>query len=77
MSGGWKTVWISHRNINQPATYIGGQMLDIGARGYADRVVRVTPITPLLNWVTPIDTTALDKDWMQVNEDLNPFNLKY
>jgi hypothetical protein len=77
VSGGWKTVWISHRDKNQPNIYIGGQMLDIGARGYADRIVKVTPITPLLNWVTPVDTTNLNKDWVRVNEDFNPFNWKY
>jgi energy-coupling factor transporter transmembrane protein EcfT len=77
LSGGWKTVWISHRDKNQPDIYIGGQMLDAGARGYADRIVKVTPITPLLNWVTPVDTTNLNKDWVRVYEDSNPFNLKY
>jgi amino acid transporter len=77
VSGDWKTVWISHRDKNQPNIYIGGQMLNVGARGYADRIVKVTPITPLLNWITPVDTTDLSKDWVRVNEDFNPFNWKY
>jgi hypothetical protein len=77
VSGGWKTVWISHKDKNQPNIYIGGQMLDIGARGYTDRIVKVTPLTPLLNWVTPVDTINLKKDWVRVNEDFNPFNWKY
>jgi hypothetical protein len=52
-------------------------MLDIGARGYTDRIVKITPITPVLNWVTPVDTTGLDDSWLRINEDFNPFNWKY
>lgn len=71
----WRTSWISHRKENSQI-YIGEQVLDIGARGYARRVVKVVPMSPLFDWVTKIDTTTLDKTWIRVFEGYNPYNLK-
>ena len=73
----WKTVSISYRKINHSDTYIGQQMLDIGGLGYRRRIVKVIPITPFLNWITPIDTNKLSGNWVRVNEDYSPFNWKY
>jgi energy-coupling factor transporter transmembrane protein EcfT len=75
--GDWRTVSVSHRQVNHPGIYIGQQMLDVGARGYKRRMVQVTPVIPLLNWITPADTTRLSNKWMRVRESYNPFNWKY
>lgn len=69
----WRTAWISHRKGSK---YIGGQTLDIGARGYARRTVVVYPLTPLFEWTTAIDTATLDSTWIRTDEYLNPYNLK-
>ena len=74
--GSWETVWITHRLKEDPKIYVAQQMLDIGARGYARRIVKVIPLTPLFAWVTPFDTTTLNGSWTKVNEDYNPFNWK-
>jgi hypothetical protein len=75
-TSGWHTVWIEYRQIKHPDTYIAQQMLDAGALGYKRRVVRVTPIIPLISWVTLIDTATIGLEWKKVNENLNSFNLK-
>ena len=77
LTNGWKTVGITHRNINHSNTYIGQQWLDVGALGYNRRVVKVVPVLAFLNWITPIDTTQLSNSWIRVDESYNPFNLKY
>ena len=69
----WRTAWISHRKGSK---YVAGQMLDIGARGYAKRTVEVIPVTPLCEWITKIDTTTLDNTWTRTVEGYNPYNLK-
>jgi hypothetical protein len=73
---GWQTVWIGYRQIKHPDTYIAQQMLDAGGLGYKRRVVKVTPIVPLLSCITVIDTTTIGSGWKKVNEDLNPFKWK-
>jgi hypothetical protein len=76
IAGSWKTVWISYRQKTNSTIYIGEQMRDRGARGYSMRMVKVIPVTPLLDWVKPIDTTNLGSEWREVSESYNPFNLK-
>ena len=61
---------------NHPGTYIAGQMLDVGGLGYANRTVKIVPVTPLFNWVTLIDAAKLDNSWVPVNEVYNPYHLK-
>jgi hypothetical protein len=73
----WRTSWISHRQLKHKEIYIGEQMLDVGALGYARRTVKVVPVTPLFRWVTRVDTSSLDGNWISVNEGYNPYNLKY
>ena len=51
-------------------------MLDVGGRGYANRTVKVLPLTPLFEWVTKIDTATLDTSWIRTVEHYNPYNLK-
>lgn len=69
----WRTSWISHR---KGISYVAGQMLDAGGRGYANRTVKVVRLTPLFDWVTKIDTVTLDKSWTRTFESFNPYNLK-
>jgi hypothetical protein len=69
----WRTSWISHR---KGISYVAGQMLDIGGRGYAHRTVKIIRLTPLFDWVTKIDTVTLDKLWTRTFESFNPYNLK-
>lgn len=69
----WRTSWISHK---KGSSYVAGQMLDIGGRGYAKRIVKVLPLTPLFDWVTTIDTATLDTSWIRIAEYYNPYNLK-
>ena len=73
---GWQTVWISHRKSTHPGIYVGEQRLDLGARGYASKIVKVTPLTPLFSWTVTADTTKLDTTWKRVHESYNPFQLK-
>ena len=51
-------------------------MLDIGARGYAKRIVVVIPFTPVFEWTSKVDTTKLDASWIRTGEGYNPYNLK-
>jgi len=76
ITGSWKTVGISHRLRTNSTIYIAQQMMDVGARGYSRRIVKVIPVTPLFAWINPVDTIGLDSDWTRVNEDYNPFNWK-
>lgn len=69
----WRTSFISHR---KGSSYMGEQMLNAGARGYARRTVKVISLAPLCQWVTKADTLNLDKSWIRVNEDYNPYELK-
>lgn len=75
INGTWKTTSIYYRKDNSNM-YIAQQMLDIGARGYARRVVLVEPVTPIFSRIMSIDTTKLVGDWRRVNEDRNPFDWK-
>ena len=76
-TSGWKTAWIGYRNIKDPNIYIAQQMMDIGARGYARRTVKVMPVFPFVSWITVVsDSSVPGTDWKKVDEDLNPFNLK-
>ena len=75
-TSGWKTSWIEYRNVKHPENYIAQQMMDVGARGYKRRFVKVVPLIPLFSWTTIADTSALGNNWIKVNEDLNPFDLK-
>ena len=77
ISDDWRTAWISHRQVEHKETYIGEQMLDVGALGYARRTVKVVPLTPLFRWVTKANTNRLSNHWIRVNEDYNPYSLKY
>lgn len=77
ISDDWRTAWISHRRAGHKEVYVSEQILDVGALGYARRTVQVTPVTSLFNWITKADTSALKDDWVRVNEDYNPYNLKY
>lgn len=77
ISDDWRTSWISHRQVKHKDIYIGEQMLDVGALGYTRRTVKVIPVTSLFRWVTKADTSSLDNNWIQVNEDYSPYGLKY
>lgn len=77
ISDDWRTSWVSHRKLKHKEIYIGEQMLDVGALGYARRTVKVVPVTPLFRWVTRVDTSSLNGNWIRVNEGYNPYNLKY
>ena len=69
----WQTSFISHRNGSR---YVAQQMLDIGARGYARRVVIIHPIISLFELNTTVDTTTLDSSWKRSSDYFNPYNLK-
>lgn len=73
----WRTSSISHRQLKHKEIYICEQMLDVGALGYARRTVKVAPVTPLFKWITKVDTSRLDGNWISVKESYNPYNLKY
>jgi hypothetical protein len=77
VSDDWRTSRITYREAKHKGTYIGEQILDVGALGYARRAVKVVPASPLFRWITKADTTNLGKGWVRVNEDYNPYNLKY
>jgi hypothetical protein len=77
ISDDWRTGWISHRQMKHKDIYIGEQMLDVGALGYARRTVKLVPVTSLFMWVTKADTNRLNNDWIRVNEDYNRYSLKY
>lgn len=76
LSSHWQTVQITHRSHADSSVHIALQMLDVGARGYRRRTIRVQPITPLFYWLSEVPTSIDDKQWRAVREDFNPFNWK-
>lgn len=76
-SGSFKTQTVLYRQISNPVNRIDFQMADIGAFGYKRRIVKIIKLAPLIQRVTPMDTTSIDTAaWVRVNEEVNELQLK-
>ncbi|UWY27024.1 hypothetical protein N4T20_14975 [Flavobacterium sp. TR2] len=64
-SGDWKTQNILYQNINAPRKTIEFQMRgDRFSFGYKKRIVNRTRLFPAFDWITDIDTAAINtKEW--------------
>jgi hypothetical protein len=53
-------------------------MQDVGAFGYNKRTVKVLYLSPLFMITSPVpDDIEKNKDWKEVNEEVNELNLKF
>ena len=68
--GAWMNEEIIYRNINKSEVTINQQRWDIGAFGYGDqRIVKLTPILGIYNWVSETDTSKIDNnEWILVKQ---------
>ena len=76
--GEWKTQTILYKSANSGRKTIEYQMRgDRFSFGYRKRVVGRLRIVPSIDWITDIDSTAIDTTrWRRIDETVNALGLK-